>query len=154
MVRACQKSVWLFFPLLLGFPFLAFGDVMITLSSDISLGTWSGTGGVSGTSSVCVYRSDSSSYSITLTSSSGDFELQKVGDTIPYTPSFSDSGVTGTYVTLSYGTVQGFSGANTSSSSCSGTFNAGFRIEISEANLSAATPGSYSATLTLMLTPG
>jgi hypothetical protein len=130
------------------------GDVMmITIASDIALGTWTGSGGVSGTSAICVYHTGGSGYSITLTTSTANFRVVNGANYVTYTPSFSDSGVGGTYTALSYGVTQSFSGANTSSSSCSGSYNAALKIEVDEADLSSAQPGSYSATLTLVLTP-
>ncbi len=128
-------------------------EMMITIASDISLGTWTGSGGVSGTSAICVYHTGGSSYSITLTTSTANFRVENGANYVTYTPSFSDSGVRGTYTALSYGVTQSFSGANTSSSSCSGRYNAALKIEVDEADLSSAQPGSYSATLTLVLTP-
>lgn len=127
-------------------------EMMITIASDISLGTWSGTGGVTGTSAICIYHSGGSGYAITLTATS-NFRVVNGESYVAYTPSFSDSGVGGTYTTLSYGITQSFSGADTSSSSCSGSYNAALKIEVDEADLSSAQPGSYSATLTLVLTP-
>jgi hypothetical protein len=130
------------------------GDVMmITIASDIALGTWTGSGGVSGTSAICVYHTGGSGYSITLTTSTANFRVVNGANYVTYTPSFSDSGVGGTYTALSYGVTQSFSGADTSSSSCSGSYNAALKIEVDEADLSSAQPGSYSATLTLVLTP-
>lgn len=130
------------------------GDVMmITIASDIALGTWTGSGGVTGTSAICVYHTGGSGYSITLTTSTANFRVVNGANYVTYTPSFSDSGVGGTYTALSYGVTQSFSGADTSSSSCSGSYNAALKIEVDEADLSSAQPGSYSATLTLVLTP-
>ncbi|MFM1848286.1 MAG: hypothetical protein RL417_1760 [Pseudomonadota bacterium] len=127
-------------------------DLMVTISSDISLGTWTGVGDKESSVGVCVYNSGGSGYSITASGSGGGFSLTGTGGSIVYGVSFSDTGVSGTFAELTNGSSRSFSGADESSSNCGGSSNAGVRVTVSEAALGAAAPGNYSGTLTLVLT--
>jgi hypothetical protein len=131
--------------------------IQITNVGDIALGTFSGSGLLSGTDNVCIYRNNPASpnYRITATDSNGgaDFAVADGGEEIAYAVYWNDAiGARGTQLTYNTALV-GQANANTSAQNCGGTMNARFDIEISEANLIAAVPGSYSATLTLFVEP-
>ncbi len=127
-------------------------NLMVTISGDISLGTWTGSGDKQSAVGVCIYSEAGSNYTITASGNGGAFALTGGSGSVVYGVEFSDSGISGTYAALTHGSARSFSGADSSSSTCGGTNNAGVRVTVSEAALGAAAPGNYSATLTLVLT--
>lgn len=141
--------------LLVGFsPAAAAQALRLSFAQDISLGSWSGSGGTSGLSDACVHNDSGTGYAVKASTSSGSFTLASGGNTIGFSVFFkSSSGGGGSYTELPYDSNRTFSGADQSSSSCGGSYNANLKIEISEAAISAAVPGNYSRTLTVVLTP-
>jgi hypothetical protein len=131
--------------------------IRISGVGDIALGTFSGDGNMNGFDTVCIFRNnpDSPNYSITATDSNNgpDFKVEDDDNEITYQVYWNDeTGIRGAQ--LDYNTALPAQGnANTSSTTCSGGFNARFDVEILEADLIAAVPGSYSATLTLFVEP-
>lgn len=128
-------------------------SLMITLSSDISLGTWTGSGDKQGTATVCVYYDLGSNYTVTATATGGSFSLTGTATPLSYTVDYTDSQSGGVYTVLPYGEGRTFGGADQSSQSCGGVPNGTVRITVSENTLGGARPGSYSSTLTLIVTP-
>lgn len=128
-------------------------SLMITLSSDIALGSWTGSGDKQGTATVCVYYDLGSNYTISASATGGSFSLTGTATPITYTVDYTDSQSGGVYTSLPYGAGRTFGGADQSSQTCGGVPNGTVRVTVSEAALSAARPGSYSSTLTLIVTP-
>jgi len=128
-------------------------NLMVTISSDISLGTWTGSGDKQGTATVCVYYDLGSSYSLRATATGGSYLLSGAGGSIGYTVDYTDSQSGGTYTSLPYNSGRTFGGADQNSQSCSGVPNGTVRVTVSEGALGSARPGSYSSTLTLTVTP-
>ncbi len=126
----------------------------ISLAQDIGLGTWNGSAAdISGTSDACIYHDASTNYAVKATMSAGSYVINSGGNTVAVEVSFKgSSGGGGSYTSLPYNTTRSFSGADQSSISCSGGFNANVKVNVTEAALGAAAPGSYSGTLTLTLT--
>lgn len=116
---------------------------------DISLGNYTGTGGLSGDDPICVFNSASSSYRITFTTSTGDFTFASGGNSLPFTLKYKGS--SGSYQAMSYNSSTQFSGADTSSELCSGGTNATYEVSMTQAQLLSARPGSYSAVLTIVI---
>lgn len=138
--------------LLLSPAYAAAQGLLLTVSSDIALGTWAGVGDKESAVGVCVYNMSGSGYAITASATGGAFNLSGASGSIPYSVSFSGSGLSGPFSELSYGNSRSFSGADESAANCGGSNNAAIRITVSEAALGAAAPGSYSGTLTVILT--
>ena len=93
-------------------------------------------------------------YSVTMTGSgvSGAFSISNGTDFIPYTATFNDgAGAAGAVSMLSGTKLAGQTGANAVMSDDS--LNAYYRIELSEADLQAASSGAYSGTITVVMEP-
>jgi len=102
----------------------------------------------------CVY-SEAGGYQVTVTSSvtsSGSFALAGANESLlPIDVSFADN-TAGTGLSSVEGSTASGSG-DTSSPSCSGGNNAMLRVQASDADLSASSTGSYTATLTVLVEP-
>lgn len=122
----------------------------LSVANSIDLGRWVGIGDKVGESDVCVHNSAGSGYSITA-SAGGSYQLSGTNGTIVYEVGFSDTLPPGTYTTLPHGSARSFSGADQSSQTCGGGYNARVRITVTEATLSSARPGNYTGTVTLTL---
>jgi hypothetical protein len=131
---------------------VARADVQITGFTDIHFGTWSGSGNLVSTNSLCVYNTVDVNYNVTATAAGGVFQLVNGSNTLDFSVRFKKSG--GSYTNLPYNTPIGFDNANTSSANCSGGTNATLEVTIQESALFAARPGTYSGTLTILLEPG
>lgn len=129
----------------------AFADVKISAINDISLGTYSGAGDLTGQDDVCVYNSASADYRITVTATGGAYNVTSGINSIPFEVRFKESG--GSFTQLSYGVAEPFSGANSLSNSCSGGTNATIQVKILQNDVLLVRPGSYTSTLTLLIEP-
>ncbi len=129
----------------------ALADVKITAINDLSLGTYSGTGDLSSEDEVCVYNSASQNYTITVTTTSGAFELRSGINPLPVQIRFKEGA--GSYVDLSYGVAAAFGGADMISNSCGGSTNATLQVRALQSDLLAVRPSTYSTTLTLLISP-
>ena len=126
-------------------------QVKISGFVNFSYGTW-GSGSVSRDSNLCVYKSDGdTSYYITASGSPGSFRVSSGSNNLSYSVEFKQS--SGSYVLLSHGSRQSFSGADQADENCSGSSNASLRCTFSSSDLEAARPGSYSGTLYVMVEP-
>jgi len=132
--------------------------------SDLNLSGWIvGDGPVMLTEDVCIYSTrPSGGYTVLATGSGSgqDFSLSNGTRTIDYTVAWNAGGVgslTNSGVSLTSNMVSGgLTNAATDSSSCSGTIpgpTARLIITISDSVMSSASSGSYSGTLTLVVTP-
>jgi hypothetical protein len=118
---------------------------------DVSFGTWNG-GDLSSHQNTCIYHNGDGSYSITATSSTGSFALQKGSDFIPFEVYFNNAPTPSGGTNLPYNSATPTTGGNTTSSDCStGGLSANIRVRIAEANLQAANAGAYNATLSLII---
>lgn len=132
--------------------------IRITGISDIALGSFSGSGAMTGFDDVCIYTNlAAGTYQVTATGSgtSSAFTLASGGNTLAYSAYWNDTSGTNTGEAQLTATtpLTTQSGANTSSETCSGGTNARFRVLIAEAALLAAQAGSYTGTLTLAVEP-
>jgi hypothetical protein len=105
----------------------------------------------------CLY-STTGSYTIQATSGnaqSGNFRLKGTGSNfIRYMVDWFNDPAAGTDTSLNSGTTSGsIGGANTTSDTCGGSVNARIRISIDSGTFTAAPPGTYSDTLTLLAPP-
>ena len=130
------------------------GLIQISNLDDISLGTYTGSGGLSGSDTVCVYRNGASTYDVTATTSgagTGSFVLTDGSNNIAYTVTYDDgNGAT----TMTYGTaLTNRQNASTTSTSCGGSTNATVAVSVADADLQGKPAGTYSSTLVLVVAP-
>ena len=125
-------------------------SVRISGMSDLSLGTWMGSGDLTNQATLCIYTLGNANYSIRATGNGAGsaFTLSSGGSTVAYEVYFKDSG---SFVQLTSGTRGNFTDANTTTDGCGGVNNATIKVVATAAALSAATAGSYSGTVTLLL---
>lgn len=137
-------------------------DQMYQISgmADFALGTYGGTGDLTGSDDVCIYTNDAAAtYNVTITDNStlsaADFSVENAGDTadIPFTVSWNDVSGTVGQVAATYATPLASTGANTASTNCGGGNNANLAVNILEADLQAAAADSYSSTLSVLIEP-
>jgi hypothetical protein len=154
MVCVVRSLMVFFFLGGLLFPPVVRADVQVSGFIDFSFGSWGGSGGISDDDDLCVHNSVTSNYYLTATGDGPGFSLVKGGDTIDYTVRWNDqTGTTGN-IALSSGVQSALqSGANTSSTNCGGGNNANLQVSITEGELSAAVPGAYTGTLTILIEP-
>jgi len=125
----------------------------ISRLDDINLGSWSGAD-LNGSDQFCVFSS-TRSYTITATSANGTgttFRLKDSGTNyIAYTVNWTDSAAA--VSALSSGTASGAQATSATSVNCAGADNTTVAINVPSANVSAVPAGSYSDTLTMLVTP-
>lgn len=129
-------------------------QIQISDLDDIVLGTYAGSGALTGSDAVCVYRNGSGNYSMSIdggnnagavdAAGEGAFKLQNAdSDEIIYTVKYDSAAMTAATA------ATGLSGAHTSSPNCSSGTNKIVEVDITEAELQAAKPGAYVGTLWL-----
>ncbi len=126
--------------------------VQITMLDDINLGTHGNlTATATGDDDVCVFSS-TGGYNITITSANGSFDLDDANTTtdIPYSVVWTAGASTATAV---YATAMTGMLGNSTATDCNGVTNANFEVSVTAADFNAADPGSYTDTLTLLVTP-
>jgi len=125
----------------------------ISRLDDINLGSWSGVD-LNGSESFCVFSS-TRSYTITATSANASgtvFRLKDSGTNyIAYNVSWTDTSPA--TVALASGTASGAQQASATAVNCGGADNTTVSINVPTANIAAVPAGSYSDTLTLLVTP-
>ena len=128
--------------------------------SDLSFGSYSGSGPLSRDDDVCVWTNASGgNYRITARGNGTSFAyiVSKTGDntkTIPYTVQWNTtSGTTGNSALTANVTSGNLSGANTQSSTCAtgAAATANFQVTFAQADLLSAPSGTYTGTLTLIV---
>lgn len=129
----------------------------ITALNDIALGTWSGTGALAGSdNAICVWSS-TGGYSLTATGSGagGAFTLASGGNTVAYAVEWAQTGGASSGTAVTTGSALTGQTTNATSTSCASgpASTAGVFVSVPEANLSAAPAGTYTGTLTLLVTP-
>ena len=131
------------------------GRVRISRITDIDLGTYSGTGNLSGTARMCVYHNDGGRYSITPSSANaraGTFRVSGDVQFIRYSVNFEDdAGLSFSGVTSGQRlrNLQGHS----RSPACQGQTNATLTVEFAADDLQAAGGGTYTDVITLLVEP-
>ena len=130
---------------------IALANVQITKLTDLIFGSWSGTGDLVQTDLVCIYNTVDANYKISATSLAGSFQMNSGSNLLPFEVRFQGS--VGGLTQLSYNTPTAFTSANTVSTACAGGTNATLKVTVTESALSAAVPGNYSGTLSLILEP-
>lgn len=123
--------------------------VRISQISDLSFGSYSGSGTFLRTDNICVYNNTTDSYRVTFTTDNGSFSIQNAGRSIPFTVRFKETN--SAYSTLSYNTPATFGGANRTNELCFGLSNAKYEVSFTEADLLASRPGTYTATITIII---
>ena len=129
--------------------------VRISGFEDFAFGTYSGNGALTDNDDLCVYRNGNATYTITATSNEGSFQVRSGVNAINYTASFNDQTGTVGSAALVYNTATSTqTGANTQTADCSqGGNSANLKIDMTEADIQAAPPGSYSGTIVLTAAP-
>ena len=142
------------------------GDLSVTLSiadrvqisglDDIALGTYGGSGDLTGTSQFCVYRNGTGLYDLTASSLHADgttFRASDGTDQIVYAVMVADDTDPTTGVEVGSGTPEtGLQGSATSTD-CGGSDNASLQVTFAEAALQAAPTSAYSDTITVLVEP-
>jgi hypothetical protein len=132
--------------------------VRVTAVDDLALGTWTGTGALETTDSVCIWTT-TGGYNVTATGDGGGgsaFQLSNgASGTLDYTVKWDDAPASSTLTTMTSGTALSgqVSGANTTDCNAGASLTATVGVEISESSLTAADSGSYSGVLTLVIAP-
>lgn len=131
------------------------GRVRISRITDIDLGSYGGTGDLSGNARMCVYHNDGGRYSITPSSAhaqSGVFRVSGAGGFIRYSVSFADDDgrrFSGVVSGQRLSNLQG----HARSPACQGQTNATLNVVFSAEDLQAAGSGSYTDVITLLVEP-
>lgn len=130
-------------------------EVQISHLDSVDFGQHNGLGDLSVTETFCVYSSEGS-YNISVDSTGrtgGNHYLLATsgGDTIPLAILFADNGTGPGTVQLNSNTASG--NGHTSSTDCAGTDNASLTFQLAESDLQAASTGSYSEQITILIVP-
>lgn len=133
----------------------------ITSLTDITLGTYSGTGDLTGNDDVCVYTNDATkAYHVLITDSSSmtpsGFGVQNAGATasIPMTVAWNSATGTSGNAAVTYNSSLAGSNANSTSVTCAtGGESANLQVTLAAADLQAAPADAYSTTLTIVIEP-
>lgn len=125
--------------------------VQITNVADLDLGTHAtAAADMSANDDVCVFNS-TATYSITVTSGNGGFNLSDGTNNIPYSVEWAANG--GAAVALVDGASLGSLTGDRTSLNCGGGTNANFSATVAAADFNAAGPGTYTDVLTLLVEP-
>lgn len=128
--------------------------VQISSLDDLSLGTYSGTGNATGSEAFCVYRNGTGQYTATVTGTYNagagtGFSVYSAGNTMAYTVTYNGNAILhgGTTITeLGNTSVQDCGGLNVGN-------NATIGVTIPQATLQAAPTGTYTGTVTILISP-
>ena len=143
------------------------GDLTLSLSvpnlckisgiSDLSFGSYSGSGTAAQNDNVCVYTNNASgNYKVTAKGSGTAlaFTLTNSVQIVPYTVRWNNISGTSGNIALTTNSQSGtLSGANTSSQNCAGGSNSNFQVLITQGSLMSVPAGTYSGILTLVIDP-
>jgi len=132
-------------------------SVRISELNNIPLGSWSGTGDMTGDETFCIYsNNDSAAYNVTVSSNQqdggGNFRLANgpLSSFVNYQLRFADTAL-GAGVSVGLLPISG-TGSNTQSN-CNGNNNARLIVDILEADLVSSATDNYSDTVTLLVAP-
>ena len=130
--------------------------IQITSVADIALGAYGGTGTLTGSSAYCVFRNGGDDYTMTMSSSTGAFQVDSAttSDSIAFSAWIDDDtdasvgGLAAVYNTASANLT------GSASTTCGGSDNASIYVSFAEAALQAVSSANdYQATVTLLVTP-
>ena len=129
--------------------------VQISHLDSVDFGQHNGLGDLSVTETFCIYSSEGS-YNISVDSTGrtgGNHYLLATsgGDEIPLAILFADNGTGPGTVQLNANTASGT--GHTSSTDCAGTDNASLTFQLAESDLQAASTGTYSEQITILIVP-
>ncbi len=130
----------------------------ISKLADLTLGSWTGTGALSASNNgICVWSS-TGGYSITATSANGAgsvFNVKSGSNVVAYEVQWAQTGGAASGASLNSGGALGGQTTNASSVDCStgAQTTAGVFVSIPAANLSGKAAGTYTDTLTLLVSP-
>ena len=130
--------------------------VQISDMHDIALGAWSGTGNMTGAANFCVYRSGGDNYALTATTDNGAYAVTSATthDVIPFSAQVTDTGSSGSPVSLTYNTATTTALVGSTSLTCGGNDNAQLSVTFAPSDLQKASSASdYQATVTLYVQP-
>lgn len=132
-------------------------QVQVTDFADLALGTYSGTGNLTGNDDLCVYTNDGTAqYDVTVDDNvaTGGFQVADGGNEITMTASWNDASGTAGAASLTAGTVlDAQTNANTTATNCGGVLNSNISVTLLATALQAAPAGNYSTTLTVLVEP-
>lgn len=133
--------------------------VQISSLSDIALGTPSSYP-ATGNTTACIYSnlvSPAGGYYVTATSlnaSAGAFRVVNSGNFITYSAYWNNTSAATQTTALTSGTKTAVqTGGSATSVTCGGTPNANFNVSFSATQIQAASPASYTDTVTVLITP-
>lgn len=128
------------------------GLIQISNLDDIDLGTWSGSGDMTGNDNNCVW-STTRGYNLTATGSgaSDAFTITDGSNTIAYAVAWDDVDTTDQAVTT--GSALSGQATDALTTNCAGGDTANVTVTVAEADAAAAPAGTYSGTLTLVVAP-
>ncbi len=129
----------------------------ISALNDIALGTWSGSGPLSGRdNAICVWSS-TGGYSVTATGSGagGAFQLASGANRVDYTVQWAQTGGATSGAAMTQGAALTGRTTSATATDCStgAASTAGVFVSISVAELSSTPAGTYNGTLQLLITP-
>lgn len=128
--------------------------VRISGLTDISLGSFTGSGGLDGSDDVCVFTNTGGYLLTAAGSGTGNaFTLTDGEASVAYTVEWGTTATATSGTALTSGTAATISSGSFTNPTCGGSTNAIVLIDISEEALSAAPAGTYTGTLTLTLAP-
>ena len=130
--------------------------VQITGLSDIALGTYSGSGDLTGSASFCVYRNGTGLYDLKASSANEDgvvFRAIGGGEFIPYAVKVDADTDASDGVAVDSGTAETGLQGHATATDCGGSDNAAVQVSFAEADLQAASTSAYADTITLLVTP-
>ncbi|MCC5888713.1 MAG: hypothetical protein JJT88_19930 [Gammaproteobacteria bacterium] len=128
--------------------------VRISSLNDIALGFFPGSGDLSGSDALCVYRNDPAGAYLVEASGQGAgqaFVVAKDGVELPFAVDYSDG--SGWRSLTAGGAPVAAGNAHAAATDCGGATNASVRVRIDETVLATAQPGSYAGRLTLTVAP-
>ena len=126
--------------------------------SDMNLPSWGlGDPAVTAGINFCIYNTLNPNYSVNV-SSAGGFKLSNGGKFIPYSLSWDDGGAgnlgnTSGIALSNNVTLAGQHNANFVSPICLGGPNARLNLKITQADMTAALAGTYTGTITIVISP-
>ncbi len=130
--------------------------VRISSLNDIELGFFPGSGDLSGSDALCVYRNDPAGAYLVEASGQGAgnaFVVVQNGMKLPFAVDYSDGSGDGWRPLTAGGVPVAAGNANATATDCGGATNASVRVRIEESVLTSAEPGSYAGRLTLTVAP-
>lgn len=125
--------------------------VQVSGVSDVSLPDYAPGSDLTGNTNLCVYSNTAGTYYVTLTSTSGGFNLTDGTNTIPYSVNWEDSEVGATAIT--YNMKSSRQSGDSSSTTCGGTTNANLAVTVDASDFALKPAGSYSDTITILVSP-